>query len=200
MSLKKISALALVVAAASLSLTACSTNAGAANSAANASSASPSASTGSARTTRHASSAGSTCKTNSLGFSASATGVKHELVVNLKNNGASTCSLHGFPGVHLVNANGSRAAGPDAALTDISPDSPPTVTIAPGEETRFLLDYIPDTSGSGKTFTKLSVAAPKDSVSKIVGLEGLDITIASPGSDVPDVYVDPIGYHVGYGK
>lgn len=198
---KKIPALAIAVAAASLSLTACSSNTGAPSStAADASSASPSSTTGTARATRHASSASSTCKTNDLNFSVSATSVKHELVVNLKNNGAAKCSLQGFPGVHLVDANGAKTAGPDAALTDISPDSPPTVTIAPGEETRFLLDYIPDTSGSAKTFTKLSVAVPKDSVSKIVDLKGLDITIAAPGSDMPDVFVDPIGYHVGYGK
>lgn len=225
MRLKKILAFALVAAAVSPALTACGSKTGAADTVVGASSTSPTPSTkGTLATndpsaasstasstsptpstkvtlaTNDSSAASSTCKTSNLGFSVSATGVKHELVVAMKNSGASTCSMHGFPGVKLVESDGIKGTGADAALTDISPDTPPTVTIAPGEETRFLLDYIPATSGSGKTFTKLSVAAPKNQVSKIVDLKTLDITIAAPGTNVPDIYVDPIGYHVGYGK
>ncbi|MFB7501747.1 DUF4232 domain-containing protein [Streptomyces sp. NPDC056161] len=140
------------------------------------------------------------CKTDNLGFSAASAGVKNEIVVNLKNDGSSTCSMHGFPGVQLVGPDGLGDTGPDAARTDITPDSPETVTIAPGEETRFLLDYIPDTSGSGKTYTRLSVTPPNETVSEIVDLHGQDITISAAGGNAPDVYVDPIGYHVGSGK
>lgn len=87
-------------------------------------------------------------KTAHLGFSAAPAGVKNEIVVNLKNTGSATCSMHGFPGVQLLGADGLADKGPDAARTDTTT---PTVTVAPGEETRFLLHYIPHTSGSGKT-------------------------------------------------
>jgi hypothetical protein len=232
MRLKKISALALVVAAAGLSLTACNGNSGAAastgtnpsssaissssgshNSASGSSSSGSSSSnsssstssssnsgSGSALTAGHTPATGSMCKTDNLGFSASSTGVKNEIVVNLKNNGSSACSMHGFPGVQLVGPDGLGDTGPDAARTDISPDSPSTVTIAPGEETRFLLNYLPDTSGSGKTYTRLSVTPPNETVSEIVDLGGQTITVPAPSGDAPDVYVDPIGYHVGSGK
>ncbi|MEW1568891.1 DUF4232 domain-containing protein [Streptomyces sp. NPDC093509] len=200
MRLNKILAFALIAVAVNPALTACGSKTGAADTVVGASSTSPTPSTRGALATSDSSAASSTCKTDNLGFSVSATGIKHELVVSLKNNSASTCSMHGFPGVKLVESDGVKGTGAEAALTDISPDTPPTVTIAPGEETRFLLNYIPAIGGSGKTFTKLSVAAPKDRVSKIVDLKALDITIAAPGTDVPDIYVDPIGYHVGYGK
>ncbi|MEV8566046.1 DUF4232 domain-containing protein [Streptomyces sp. NPDC051322] len=241
---KKISALALVVAAAGLSLTACGgsdgssasaktgastavsgstgstdgqgSTSGSAASGSSTGSSSPGSSTGSsssgsstgssngskagnaanaARTQSAAS--GAMCKTDDLGFSAASAGVKNEIVVNLKNNGSRACAMHGFPGVQLVGPDGLGDTGPDAARTDASGA---TVKIAPGEETRFLLHYIPDTSGSGKTYTRLSVTPPNEKVSEIVNLNDLAITIAAPSGHAPDVYVDPVGYHVGYGK
>ncbi|MEU1272592.1 DUF4232 domain-containing protein [Streptomyces sp. NPDC005799] len=93
------------------------------------------------------------CKTDHLAFSASSTGTKNGIVVNLKNTGSKKCSMHGFPGVQLVGPDGLGDTGPDAARTDASAS---TVTIGPGEETRFVLRYIPDTSGSGKKYTRLS--------------------------------------------
>lgn len=124
-------------------------------------------------------------------------GVKDQIVVNLKNTGSGKCSMHGFPGVQLVGPDGLGDTGPDAARTDASGS---TVSIGPGEETRFLLRYIPSTSGSAKTYTRLSVTPPNEKVSEIVNLNDLAITIAAPSGDAPDVYVDPIGYHVGSGK
>ncbi|MYR91851.1 DUF4232 domain-containing protein, partial [Streptomyces sp. SID685] len=94
-------------------------------------------------------------------------------------------------------ADGLGDKGPDAARTDTTA---PTVTIAPGEETRFLLHYIPDTSGSGKTYTKLSVTPPNETVFDVLNLGGLGITIPATTGNAPDVYVDPIGYHTGTGK
>ncbi|MFE9470506.1 DUF4232 domain-containing protein [Streptomyces griseofuscus] len=238
MRVRKISALAVIVAAAGLSLTACggsggsstaaqsSTPASASNSAGGqgttgASSSDTSGSTGTstsgstsggndtgtgtgtsgstgkkaARTRTTAS--GAMCRTEHLGFSAASAGVKNEIVVNLKNTGSATCSMHGFPGVQLLGADGLGDKGPDAARTDTTA---PTVTIAPGEETRFLLHYIPDTSGSGKTYTKLSVTPPNETVFDVMNLDGLDITIPATTGNAPDVYVDPIGYHTGTGK
>ncbi|MEV6795195.1 DUF4232 domain-containing protein [Streptomyces sp. NPDC051320] len=238
MRVKKISALALVVAAAGLSLTACSGSDGSSASAKTGASTAVSGSTdstgstdgqrstsgssasgsstassssGSATSSSNGSHAGgeantaktqsatsgSMCRTDDLGFSAASAGVKNEIVVNLKNNGSRACSMHGFPGVQLVGPDGLGDTGPDAARTDASGA---TVKIAPGEETRFLLHYIPDTSGSGKTYTRLSVTPPNEKVSEIVNLNALAITIAAPSGHAPDVYVDPVGYHVGSGK
>ncbi|MFE2965276.1 DUF4232 domain-containing protein [Streptomyces sp. NPDC059340] len=232
MRVKKMPALALVVAAAGLSLTACGSSDGSsasANTSASNTSASPtsastaaSSSTGGQNSTSTAGSStsgssssgsskgsgltaqnqsatsGSLCKTDHLALSASATGVKDQIVVNLKNTGSGKCSMRGFPGVQLVGPDGLGDTGPDAARTDASGS---TVSIGPGEETRFLLRYIPSTSGSSaKTYTRLSVTPPNEKVSEIVNLNDLAITIAAPSGDAPDVYVDPIGYHVGSGK
>ncbi|MFH8336357.1 DUF4232 domain-containing protein [Streptomyces sp. AM6-12] len=140
---------------------------------------------------------GAPCKTAHLGFSAASAGVANEIVVNLKNTGSATCTMHGFPGVQLLGADGLGDKGPDAARTDTTA---PTVTIAPGEETRFLLHYIPDTSGSGKTYTKLAVTPPNETVLDVMSLNGLKITVPATTGNAPDVYVDPVGYHTGTGK
>lgn len=241
---KKISALALVVAAAGLSLTACgssdgssasantgtSTAAGSStgassstgdkgsasgSSASNSSSASDSSASSSstasgssadgkgsaangkvtAKTQSGASS--STCEADNLALSATSAGVKNQIVINMKNTGPSSCSMHGFPGVQLIGPDGLGDTGPDAARTDTSGS---TMTIAHGEETRFLLHYIPDTSGSGKTYTRLSVTPPNERVSEIVNLNKLAITVSPSSGNAPDVYVDPVGYHTGSGK
>ncbi|OKK25280.1 hypothetical protein AMK09_03790 [Streptomyces sp. CB02488] len=247
MRVKKMSALALVVAAAGLSLTACggsdgssaaadtgasssaSSSAGgqdtgstgtsgstdtsgsteangdsrsAAPGSAESGSSTGSSSTGSGKgsdlTAKGGTSAsGSMCRTDDLAFSAGSAGVKNQVVVNLKNTGSAKCSMHGFPGVQLVGPDGLGDTGPDAARTDSKAS---TVTIGPGEETRFLLRYIPTTDGSGKTFTRLSVTPPNEKISAIANLDGLTITVPASGGTSPDVFVDPIGYHVGSGK
>ncbi|MGZ0201494.1 DUF4232 domain-containing protein [Streptomyces sp. RM1] len=236
MRVRKISALAVIVAAAGLSLTACGGNDGPSAAAQSGTSASASSATGgqgqagassgtssdtsggtgtgtagstgtrtgtsggtgkkaAARTGTAAS--GAPCKTEHLGFSAAPAGVENEIVVNLKNTGSATCRMHGFPGVQLLGADGLGDRGPDAARTDTTA---PAVTIAPGEETRFLLHYIPDTSGSGKTYTKLAVTPPNETVFDVMDLDGLKITVPATAGNAPDVYVDPIGYHTGTGK
>lgn len=239
MRVKKMSALALVVAAAGLSLTACggsdgssaAADTGASSSASSSTEAdggsgsdsgsgsptsgsadSGSSSTGSSSTDASStgsgkgsdlaakggtSASGSMCRTDDLAFSTGSTGVKNQVVVNLKNTGSAKCSMHGFPGVQLVGPDGLGDTGPDAARTD---SKAATVTIGPGEETRFLLRYIPTTDGTGKTFTRLSVTPPNEKVSAIANLDGLTITVPASGGSSPDVFVDPIGYHVGSGK
>ncbi|MFF4504597.1 DUF4232 domain-containing protein [Streptomyces sp. NPDC001401] len=232
MRVKKMPALALILAAAGLSLTACGSSDGSSASANTGASTAASSSTGGTRSTSGSSSSdsstggtgsnsassssgtstgsskgsklaaqsstsGSRCKTDHLAPSATATGTKNEIVVNLKNTGSSACSMHGFPGVQLVGPDGLGDTGPDAARTDVSAS---TVTIGPGEETRFLLHFIPDTSGSGKTYTRLSVTPPNEKVSEIVDLNDLAFTISASSGNAPDVYVDPVGYHVGSGK
>ncbi|MDH6221539.1 DUF4232 domain-containing protein [Streptomyces pseudovenezuelae] len=216
MRVKKMPALAPILAAAGLSLTACNSSDGSSASANTSASTAASSSTGGKGSTSGSSSSdsstgsskgselaarsstsGSRCKTDHLAPSATATGTKNEIVVNLKNTGSSACSMHGFPGVQLVGPDGLGDTGPDAARTDVSAS---TVTIGPGEETRFLLHFIPDTSGSGKTYTRLSVTPPNEKVSEIVDLNDLAFTISASSGNAPDVYVDPVGYHVGSGK
>ncbi|MFJ9481491.1 DUF4232 domain-containing protein [Streptomyces mirabilis] len=230
MRVKKMSALALIVAAAGLSLTACtsgdgssasantsasssttagtstgassSTTAGGRGSASGSSSSGSTGSTGSGKGSGSAaqaqsSTSGSRCKVPHLAFSATASGIKDEIVVNMKNTGSSKCSMHGFPGVQLVGPDGLGDTGPDAARADATAS---TVTVGPGEETRFLLHFSPDTSGSGKTYTRLLVTPPNETVGEIVNLNDLTITVAPASGTVPDVVVDPVGYHVGSGK
>ncbi|MFF0134618.1 DUF4232 domain-containing protein [Streptomyces mirabilis] len=230
MRVKKMPALALTIAAAGLSLTACnssdgssaSTNTSASTTASNSTgasssttagtstggqastsgSSSSSGSTGSSKGSKLAaqaqpSTSGSRCKADHLALSATASGTKDEIVVNMKNTGSRTCSMHGFPGVQLVGPDGLGDTGPDAARADATAS---TVTVGPGEETRFLLHFSPDTSGSGKTYTRLSVTPPNETVSEIVNLNDLTITVAAASGTVPDVVVDPVGYHVGSGK
>ncbi|MGW1507550.1 DUF4232 domain-containing protein [Streptomyces mirabilis] len=232
MRVKKMPALALILAVAGLSLTACGSSDGSSASAKTSASTAASSSTGGKGSTSGSSSSGSStggkgstsassssgstggkgsaltaqtqsstsgsmCKTDHLAPSATATGTKNEIVVNLKNTGSSKCSMHGFPGVQLIGPDGLGDTGPDAARTDVSAS---TVTIGPGEETRFLLHFIPDTSGSGKTYTRLSVTPPNEKVSEIVDLNDLAFTISASSGNAPDVYVDPVGYHVGSGK
>ncbi|WP_328538493.1 DUF4232 domain-containing protein [Streptomyces sp. NBC_00344] len=230
MRVKKISALALVVAAAGLSLTACGSGDGSSTSASASASTAASGSTGGQGSTSGSSSSGSStgssnsssnsssansgkgselsaktqsaasgsmCRTDDLDMTASSAMAENEIVVNMKNTGSSTCSMHGFPGVQLVGPDGLGDTGPDAARTE---GSASTVTIGAGEETRFLLHYIPDTSGSGKKYTRLSVTPPNEKISEIVNLNNLAITVSASSGHAPDVYVDPVGYHVGSGK
>lgn len=231
MRVKKMSVLAVVVAAAGLSLTACNSSDGSSASANTSASASASSSTGASSSTTagtstggqgstsgsssgstgstgskkgsgstaqaQSSASGSRCKADHLALSATASGTKDEIVVNMKNTGSSKCSMHGFPGVQLVGPDGLGDNRPDAARADATAS---TVTVGPGEETRFLLHYSPDTSGSGKTYTRLLVTPPNETVGEIVNLNGVTITIAAASGTVPDVVVDPVGYHVGSGK
>ncbi|KPI15190.1 Protein of unknown function DUF4232 [Actinobacteria bacterium OK006] len=232
MRVKKMPALALIVAAAGLSLTACNSSDGSSASANTSASTTASSSTGASSSTTGStstggqgstsgsSSSGSTgstgsskgsgsaaqaksstsgarCKVPHLAFSATASGTEDEIVINMKNTGSSKCSMHGFPGVQLVGPDGLGDTGPDAARADATAS---TVTIAPGEETRFLLHFSPDTSGSGKTYTRLLVTPPNETVGEIVNLNDLTITVAAASGTVPDVVVDPVGYHVGSGK
>ncbi|MGW4975020.1 DUF4232 domain-containing protein [Streptomyces mirabilis] len=229
MRVKKMSALALIVAAAGLSLTACTSSAGSSASANTSASTAASSSTGASSSTTagtstggqgstsgssfsgstgstkgsgtaaqaQSSTSGSRCKADHLALSATASGTKDEIVVNMKNTGSTKCSMHGFPGVQLVGPDGLGDTGPDAARADATAS---TVTVGPGEETRFLLHFSPDTSGSGKTYTRLLVTPPNETVEEIVNLNDLTITVAAASGTVPDVVVDPVGYHVGSGK
>ncbi|MFJ2515016.1 DUF4232 domain-containing protein [Streptomyces griseoviridis] len=152
---------------------------------------------GAAGSAGSATSARPACDADHLDLGVSRTGTANEIAVSMKNTASRTCAMRGFPGVQLVGPDGLGDLGPDAARTEAKG---PAVTLAHGEETRFLLRYLPDTSGSGKKYTRLSVTPPNERVSEIVDLGRLAITVSPESGHAPDVYVDPVGYHVGYGK
>ncbi|WP_371791528.1 DUF4232 domain-containing protein [Streptomyces sp. NBC_01471] len=204
MRIQKISVLTLVAVAAGLSLTACdkgsdsssapvSSSAGSSDSRSQAGSArtdSVSASgvgTSVVNSSRSESAAGhasaGACRTADLGFTTSGGMAEGELIVNLKNTGAGTCTLHGFPGVDLKGRYGTvSATRSKLAARDVS--------VAPGQETRFTLHYPPNhTGGSGVTFTSLIVTPPNETHAHTIAQ---NINIPASQS-APVISVDPVG-------
>ncbi|WP_328328732.1 MULTISPECIES: DUF4232 domain-containing protein [unclassified Streptomyces] len=206
MRIQKISVLTLVAVAAGLSLTACdkgsdsssapagsssstsgnsgsSDSSGSQSKAGSAESGSAAGGTGTNVTNKSGSASGNACRTANLGFTTSGGMAEGELIVNLKNTGAATCTLHGFPGVDLKGHNGTiSATRSKLAAHDVS--------VAPGQETRFTLHYPPNhTGGSGVTFTSLVVTPPNETHSHTIP-EGINIPATQSG---PVVSVDPVG-------
>lgn len=127
---------------------------------------------------------GSTCQTANLSFTASHGMGEGEFLINLKNTGAQTCSMHGFPGVDLKGSNGNVSAARSTV-------SAPHVTLKPGQETRFTLHYPPNNSGgSGVTFTSLVVTPPNETHSHTMALS-VNIPVGSNAG--PAITVDPVG-------
>ncbi|WP_307866092.1 DUF4232 domain-containing protein [Streptomyces smyrnaeus] len=124
------------------------------------------------------------CKTPGLAMSTSSGMAEGTLLVNLRNTSSATCTLRGFPGVDLKsNAGSFNAARNNTA--------PPTVTLQPGQTTRFTLHYPRnDTGGSGVTVTSLVVTPPNETQSQT-----LPTSINLPVSDspTPPVTVGPVG-------
>ncbi|MDI6410239.1 MULTISPECIES: DUF4232 domain-containing protein [Streptomyces] len=124
------------------------------------------------------------CKTSDLAFSTSHGMGEGSLLVNLRNTGSTACTLQGFPGVTLQSDAGTLnpARRNEAA---------PRVSVAPGEETRFTLNYLPnDTGGSGVHVTSLVVTPPDETQSRT-----LPVQLNLPVSDqpTPEVSVSPVG-------
>jgi hypothetical protein len=106
------------------------------------------------------------------------------LIVNLQNTGSAVCTLKGFPGADLKSTAGTVSAA-RSKLT------PPSVSVKPGEETRFTLHYPPNNSGgTGLTFTTLVVTPPNETHS-----HALPVSINVPVSEDagPSITVDPVG-------
>ncbi|WP_328318390.1 DUF4232 domain-containing protein [Streptomyces sp. NBC_00388] len=203
MRMQKISVLTLVAVAAGLSLTACGQGDAKAGDSTSASVSSNSTGTeirsqagsatgtgtgtGSTIASRSGSASGNStagaCRTANLAFTTSGAMAEGELIVNLKNTGSGTCTLHGFPGVDLKGRDGTvSAARSKVAAHDVS--------VAPGQETRFTLHYPPNhTGGSGVTFTSLVVTPPNETHSHAIAQ-----SINIPASQsAPVISVDPVG-------
>ncbi|PWI45119.1 hypothetical protein CK485_06630 [Streptomyces sp. ICBB 8177] len=129
------------------------------------------------------SAAGAACKTANLSFSSSGGMAQGEVLINLKNVGPTTCSMHGFPGVDLKGRDGTESATRSTMKV-------PTVTLSPGQTTDFTLHYPPNnTGGSGVTFTTAVVTPPNETQSHTMPL-GINIPVTAGG---PNITVDPVG-------
>ncbi len=126
----------------------------------------------------------SACQTANLSFSTSHGMGEGELLINLKNSGSSSCSMHGFPGVDLKGQYGTVSATRSAK-------SGATVTLAPGQTAYVTLHYPPNTSGgSGVTFTSLVVTPPNTFSSHTMPV---GINVPAGDSSAPTMTVDPVG-------
>ncbi|MDH6110644.1 hypothetical protein P3T36_003013 [Kitasatospora sp. MAP12-15] len=130
------------------------------------------------------SSAGADCHTVNLSFSSSGGMAQGEVLINLKNVGSTTCSLHGFPGVDLKSQYGTVSAVRSTMAV-------PTVSLSPGQTTNFTLHYpVNNTGGSGVTFTSAVVTPPNETHSHTMSL-GFNVPADSGSS--PAITVDPVG-------
>ncbi|GAA3737037.1 hypothetical protein GCM10023082_37720 [Streptomyces tremellae] len=109
-----------------------------------------------------------------------------ELLVNLRNTGPSACTLHGFPGVDLKGRDGTVSAARSKVAA-------PSVSLAPGQETRFTLHYPPNHSGgSGVTFTTLIVTPPNETHPHTLA-QAINIPVTDGSAPGPGITVDPVG-------
>ncbi|MFD9293204.1 DUF4232 domain-containing protein [Streptomyces sp. NPDC060030] len=107
------------------------------------------------------------------------------MLINLKNTGSSSCSMHGFPGLDLKGEAGTVSAGHSSGRTI------PTVELSPGEGTNFSLHFPPDTGGgSGVTFTSAMVTPPDETHSHRVSLS---VSVPVDSGSGPRITVDPVG-------
>ncbi|MEV2246621.1 DUF4232 domain-containing protein [Streptomyces sp. NPDC049970] len=128
--------------------------------------------------------AGGPCRTSQLAFSSSGGMAEGEVLINLRNTGASSCSMHGFPGLDLK--------GKDGTVSAERGDRPvPVVTLAPGEGTNFPLHFPPnDSGGSGVTFTSAVVTPPNETHSHRMSLS---VNIPAGSGSAPRITVEPVG-------
>lgn len=123
------------------------------------------------------------CQAANLSFSNSHGMGEGELMINLKNSGSSSCTMHGFPGVDLKGQDGTVSASRSAK-------SAPTVTLAPGQTAYVALHYPPNNSGgTGVTFTSLVVTPPNTYTSHTLPV-GINVPVGE--SATPTITVDPV--------
>jgi hypothetical protein len=103
--------------------------------------------------------------------------------------------MHGYAGVDLKGENGSD--GTISASRGGSSDIP-TVRLAPGEDTQFVLNYpMNNSGGSGYTFTTMIVTPPNETHSKTLSTS-INIPVDNPDQDPKSGGI--VIYAVGTGK
>ncbi|MEH0558132.1 MULTISPECIES: DUF4232 domain-containing protein [Streptomyces] len=128
---------------------------------------------------------GDGCRTADLSFSSSGGMAEGEFLINLRNEGSASCSMHGFPGLDLKGKDGTVSAARNSGR------SAPTVTLAPGEATNFSLYFPPNSSGgSGVTFTSALVTPPNETHSRKLSLS---VNVAAGAGSASRITVTPVG-------
>jgi hypothetical protein len=209
MRMQKISALTFVAVAAGLALTACDPSGDGSVSASGSSASSAAAggsgpsqagnpSTGGSASSKGGSasstgagggaaqaSSGSMCRTANLSFSLSGGMAEGDMIVNMRNTGSGTCTMHGFPGVDLKSADGTISAERNTQFR------PSDVRLAPGQETHFDLDFPPNNGGgTGVTFTGIVVTPPNETHSRTIAA---NINVPLSDSSAGSITVNPVG-------
>lgn len=124
------------------------------------------------------------CKTSQLDFSTANGVAEGSILVSLQNTGSAACTLKGFPGVDFQSEAGSLNAERDNV-------APPTVSVAPGESTRFTLNYPPnDSGGSGVNISSMVVTPPNETQSQTLPIS---INLAASNSTASGITVGPVG-------
>jgi hypothetical protein len=124
------------------------------------------------------------CHTANLGFTTSHGMAEGQLIVNMKNKGSASCTMHGFPGVDFKGPDGTVSAAR-------SKDSIPTVKVAPGDEARFTVNFPTNqTGGSGITFTSMIVTPPNETHSYTLH-ESLNVPVSNGAGS--GIFVRPVG-------
>ena len=141
----------------------------------------------------------SRCHTADLGYSWATGGdavpngnanQQQTAVVILKNTSGHTCSMHGFPGVDLVNS------GIQWPL-ERSSQQPTTITLHPGDSTQFTVTFLPWTAAgnvAGNNFapTLLMITPPNETTSYDLPWSWGHVLLQD-GATHPGTFISPIG-------
>lgn len=120
------------------------------------------------------------------GSGAQSVGSQGVEAVELTNTGSSSCTMHGFPGVDLIAADGHHWS-----LVRQSA-SPTTVTLAPGGKAYFGITIMPYESGSGTEFKGSSILiTPPNDTHQLSVKDDLSLLDQSAATH-PATYVGPV--------
>lgn len=145
------------------------------------------------------SASGSRCHTGDLGYSWATGGdavpdgdstKQQQAHVMLKNTSGHTCSMHGFPGVDLVNS------GQQWSLRRTS-QSPTTLTLHPGDTTQFTVTFLPwnaEGNAASNNFapTTLVITPPNETTSYDIPWRWGHVLLQD-GATHPGTFISPIG-------
>jgi Protein of unknown function (DUF4232) len=145
------------------------------------------------------SASGNRCHTGDLGYSWATGGdavpdgdstKQQQAHVMLKNTSGHTCSMHGFPGVDLVNS------GQQWSLRRTS-QSPTTLTLHPGDTTQFTVTFLPwnaEGNAASNNFapTTLVITPPNETTSYDIPWRWGHVLLQD-GATHPGTFISPIG-------
>lgn len=135
------------------------------------------------------------CHTADLSFSvapgsgAQSVGSQGPVIIDMTNNGPSSCTMNGYPGVDLVAGDGQTWS-----LVRQTSVAPHAVTVRPGASTSFVITYLPYTPGSGQAFdVKTIVITPPNETTSVRIPWEFQPVLLQDGATHPGTYVGPVG-------